>query len=84
MISKMNKEKELIPVAIYQTPKRTILVDRPHFNSSKYECDEQLIRFLRLNVSIWFLELCEKMTKEQLYDVLNEELNNNKNTIYSN
>lgn len=80
----MENKQKLIPVVIYQTPERIILIDRPHFNSSKYEVEEQIIRMLRLNVSIWFLEYLSTLTKEELILTLKEELDKDPYTIQSN
>lgn len=80
----MDKTRDLIPVCIYQTKKRIMLVDRPHFNSSKYECQEDLIRWLRLDVSIWFLEHLQTLHSERIAHILKMELDENPYTIYSN
>lgn len=77
----MNK---LIQVAIYQTKNSIKLIDRPHFNESMYECQNNIIRMLRCDCSIDFIENLSTYTKQELFDVLNDELNNNPDTIVFN
>ena len=77
----MDKTKDLIPVVIYQTNKKVWLIDRPRFNETRYYSNDNLIRLLRLDVSIWFLEHIQYATQEELVDILTDELNQNPSTL---
>lgn len=73
---------KIVPVAIYQTKDTIKLIDRPHFNQTMYETQDYLIRMLSLDVTDEFLQAASDMTKEELFMVLNDELDKNPETVY--